>query len=351
MEFVEKTGLTRLLFMDSINYTLLLLLSFGIILIIIQIFSIIRLKKTSDSKYWNIFIGIIFGNCISILLAHFTLLFITEGLNDAIIFMFTYMAVFIIDLILLIIGLIVKKKLKNNDIKLNRKSNFVATFVILLNVLILIVVPIISGIINKAIMSKSFKSYLNSKYGDNDFKINYVEKDYSYDGIISQGHSGYAAKVSMPLLKKPFTIRSYETNPMVVERASDDFVEQYYNERVNEYLSEKYDSEFDLWLEEEKIPNYLGHIPTFNELIEYNAINGVSIIKYDYDDVVRINYVIEVSVDLIKYLNITKNISFEFQKRAQDISVYDIEIIGNTLKITNDNKESYEFNINNLKDK
>ena len=120
---------------------------------------------------------------------------------------------------------------------------------------------------------------------------------------------------------------------------------------MNEYLSEKYDSEFDLWLEEEKIPNYLGHIPTFNELIEYNAINGVSIIKYDYDDVVRINYVIEVSVDLIKYLNITKNISFEFQKRAQDISVYDIEIIGNTLKITNDNKESYEFNINNLKDK
>ena len=355
MEIIEETKSTDLSLISSSNSVLPLLLIFGIILFIIQIVSIKKLKETEDSKYWDTFIGIAYGSFISLLIVYCTLPFNTEDLGDGIIFLFVICIAFIANLILLIIGLKIglkiKKKHQKDYIYLNKKSTFVATLVILLNIIILIVVPIVGGINNRNLMTNNFQSYLNSKYGDNDFKIDYVEKNYSYDGIISKSHSGYKAEISTPLLKETFTISSYGTNPRGVNIVREDFVTRYYNEKVNEYLSEKYDLKFDLWVKEEKIPDSLGHIPTFDELIEYDAIDDFYLIKVDYDKTMRINYIPEVSVDLIKYLNITKNFSFEFQRRAQDTDVYKIELIGNTLKITDENKESYEFKINSLKEK
>ena len=82
---------------------------FCIIEIIIQIVSIVKLKKTNDSKYWNIFIGITIASFISNALAYSVFAINALGLSDAISCLFICGFSFVFNIILLIVGLIVKK--------------------------------------------------------------------------------------------------------------------------------------------------------------------------------------------------------------------------------------------------
>ena len=122
-------------------------------------------------------------------------------------------------------------------------------------------------------------------------------------------------------------------------------------------MSQKYDLEFDMSVKEENIPNNCGHIPTFNELVDYNAISDIYITvkknsnyNYDFDEDGRIKYLKDLSFDLIKYLNISKDISIDFRRWSGENSYsYDIQVSNNSLKIIDDNNKKYEFDINNLK--
>lgn len=329
-----------------------------IIEIIIQIFSIVKLKKMGDFKYWNLFIGINIASFVSNILAYNV--FISNDaldLNDTILYLFICNFLFVSNLILSIIGLKVKKNLKNENIKLNKNSVFIGILIVLFNVIILIIIPILNNKTINNLVSNNIIIYLNDKYGDNNFEIINVKKDYSYNGIVQKYHTGYEVTVSSTLLEDNFIIYTSETNPQVIKDVSEEFIEKYYNKKINEYLSQKYDLEFDMWVKEENIPNTCGHIPTFNELVDYNAISDIFIIvkknnnyNYDYNVNERINYLKKLSLDLINYLNISKDINIEFQRWANENSYsYDIRISGNTLKIIDKNDKIYEFDINNLK--
>lgn len=328
-----------------------------IIEIIIQIISIVKLKKMNDSKYWNIFIGITIASFISDALAY--IVFASNDALDlgaALICMFICGFVYISNLILLLVGLIIKKNIKSKKININKSSIFIGSLVILLSVVLLTIIPTIYNKTSNNSMSNNVITYLNNKYGDNNFEIVNVENDYSYNGIVQKYHTGYEVTVSSPLLKKNFIIYTHGTNPRIVNDVSERFIEDYYNEKTNEYLSQKYDLEFNMWVKGENIPNNCGHIPTFNELVDYNAISDIYIIvkknnnyNYDFDEDGRINYLKDLSFDLIKYLNISKDVSIDFQRWANKNSYsYEIQVSSNILKIIDDNDKKYEFDINNL---
>ena len=116
-----------------------------IIEIIIQIVSIVKLKKTNDSKYWNIFIGITIATFISDALAYSVFANNALGLSDAIACLFICGFSFICNIILLIVGLIVKRIIKSVNIKLNRNSFFMFIVIIVINSIILFLLPIITS--------------------------------------------------------------------------------------------------------------------------------------------------------------------------------------------------------------
>jgi hypothetical protein len=330
-----------------------------VIEIIIQIVSIVKFKKLENSKYWNIFIGITIASFISVALAY--IIFEnndTMGLDQALKYMFICCFSFVSNLILFIIGLKLKKNLKNKNIELNEISIVTGILIILLSIMFLIIIPNVYSQTSNNLISNNIITYLKEKYGDNNFEIINVENDYSYNGIIEKYHSGYEVTISSPLLKDNFVIYTYGTNPTVLNNVSEKFIETYYIEKTNEYLKKKYNLDFDMSVEEKSIPNTCEHIPTFDELVDYNAIKNVFIkvyknnyYNYDYDENGRINYLKDLSLDLINYLNISKdiNIKFSIWSIGNSYYYYDIQILSNTLKIVDDNDKIYEFDINNLK--
>ena len=329
-----------------------------IIEMIIQIVSIVKLKKLKNFKYWNIFIGITIASFISDALA-FSVFTGDDALDlgGALISVFICGFVFVSNLVLLLVGLMVKKNIKSIEIKTNINSTFIGLLFILFSVILLIIIPNINNKISNNSISNNVIAYLNNKYGDNDFEIVNVENDYSYNGIVQKYHTGYEVTVSSSLLKNNFIIYIYGTNSRIVNGVSEKLIENYYNEKTNEYLSQKYDLEFDMSVKEENIPNNCGHIPTFNELVDYNAISDIYITvkknsnyNYDFDEDGRIKYLKDLSFDLIKYLNISKDISIDFRRwNGENSYSYDIQVSNNSLKIIDDNNKKYEFDINNLK--
>lgn len=107
--------------------------------LVIQIISIIQLKRTNDSLYWNIFIGITISSLISSFLVCGRIIF-NDLTNAYILFLLifgllTYGCKIIVDVILIVIGLVIKDKLKDS-VKLNKYSIIIGLLVIAINLII-----------------------------------------------------------------------------------------------------------------------------------------------------------------------------------------------------------------------
>lgn len=127
-----------------------------IIEIIIQIISVVKFKKIGDSKYWNIFIGITVANFISTFLAYNVFANNALGLGGAIACLFVCGFSFISNVIVLIVGLISKRTIKINSVKINKNSFFAGILVILLNIFVLLGLPsVMSNITLKSGEKKS----------------------------------------------------------------------------------------------------------------------------------------------------------------------------------------------------
>lgn len=226
---------------------------------------------------------------------------------------------------------------------------------------------------------KCFKNdiikYLNNKYGDNNFKIVNIEKTYYRDPEAIFGishHNGYCVTISSPVLQDYFTLGIRDNDELKIHMGlsqlwihGNTFTEKYYTENINKNLSQKYDLNFCMELDENKIKSR-GHIPTFNELIEDDAIHGWCVIRdsinnCDNDVNAQILYLQELSKDLIEYLNIEKDFKYHFHRYKDSNNMdylmwsYDILIKGKTVEIKNrwsNNKSesnpnfSYTFNVN-----
>lgn len=326
---------------------------FCIIEIIIQIVSIKKLKKFKNNKYWNTFVGITIASYISCPIAYSILIYEAADLGEGLLGLFICAFSFISNLILTIIGLINKKNIKNTSIKTTKRAFFVATLGIIINIIVIIIIPIINKTVTNKLIVNNVTNYLNNKYGDHQFEIYRIEKSYTYNGIIEADHTGYKVIILSPELKDYITLYIYGTNPTKAEIIGEDFIQKYYDEIINKYLLSKYNVEFDIWVAEENISNTFGKIPTFDELISNNAISNTYIIakknsNYNYDDNIdgRINYLKDLSLDLINYLNISQDFNIEFDRwNNQDSYTCNIEISNNTIKITDHDKKVYELDV------
>lgn len=324
-----------------------------IIEIIIQIICIIKLKKDNNSKYWNRFMGITIANFISPFLAGYILINTSLGL-EVIFYLLFCLLLFLGNLILLIIGLVIKK----DTVRLNKSSFYTFFCTFLLVVLILLIIPSANNSINENTILKNSINYLNNKYGDENFQIIKIEKDYAYEGIIIKRESGYELTVSSPLLKDNFTMYADNEHFSKIKNVTEFFVETYYNEKMNDYLSKEYNIELDIRIREEKIPETVGHIPTIDELSNSNSIDSIHIRirndNYDKNINKRIDYIKQISKDLIDKFKISREINIIFRKYGfSDSYSYEVQMSENIIKIIDEHRKTtvYECNINDIESK
>ena len=328
---------------------------FCILEFIIQNSLLSAFKREKDIEYWNMYVGVLIGWFISTFLVYSS--FSNDerlDLGGAIIVLFIMAFSIVLNLILLIRGTIVKKKIDGVTNPSNNKACLLALIVVLVfNTIFFVVIP--NGMIGitKLDTEKRALDYLNKKYGNNSFSVVSVENDFSYDGIVVKHHIGYEVSVSTPRLDRNVTVTIRGTNPIFFEGMSDDFLEEYYEDDINSWIKEKYGLEcYVSRITSPKPLDNLGHIPSIDELIEAKADIDLSIIskmtsKFDFDEDIegRKTFIKELTKDLKDHYNITKDFEYIFSRWNLEKSFrYDVSVKGNKM-IINKNNENYELNL------
>ena len=207
------------------NILLSLFFFIYIIEAIIQIFLLNRFIKKHVEKYWYEFLGITIIIFLFDILTYTIFAYHSSGL--------TYynkwggISIFILccNFILWISGLIIKKRTKQlNDVNDKRIRKVPFSIIILIcNVIVLFM----------AIQSKdkiSIMTYLEQKYGDGNYKVVNISKEYSYDGIIRKYVSSYDYEIESDYMDGTFIIRIGELFPCI---EADYFLPVYYSEKYN----------------------------------------------------------------------------------------------------------------------
>ena len=100
-----------------------------------------------------------------------------------------------------------------------------------------------------------------------------------------------------------------------------------------------------------KFQSICGHLPSFDELIEFDAVSPtIKCNLYDIGSNIeeRVEYLKKLSKYLITYLNISQNVIFTFESNTSSYTYY-ISILENIVKIVKkDETEIYEFDKNEI---
>ena len=263
-----------------------------IIEIIIQIVSIVKLKKTNDSKYWNIFIGITIATFISDAPAYSVFANNALGLSDAIACLFICGFSFICNIILLIVGLIVKRIIKSVNIKLNRNSFFMFIVIIVINSIILFLLPIITSNITSKSRERHVINYLNNKYGNSNYRVINVYKEYSNSGMWDKYLSGYYYEIKSDYMEDTFIV-SIDDNFNYID--ADYFLPVYYSQKYNFNYSLEYDDWYtSVDYDFEEFDNYIKKIineqyPMNSEKIDVRGIYSNYVQSWSSIDGVKYN--------------------------------------------------------------
>ena len=181
-----------------------------------------------------------------------------------------------------------------------------------------------------------------------------VKKDYRSDSIFNTYQNGYDITMYSDELKSTFTFSDSSNSRLTVNHLYDDFVEKYYEKKINEFLSSKYNASFSSLTAPMKIPNDLGHIPTFDELHKYDAMS-LEIIVFDpehsytlesYIVDADIDYIIKITKDLVALLDINEPFDIRFDGPTRNnYYTYFLKYSKGAIEI-NYNKKIYTFNVN-----
>ena len=335
---------------------------FYLLLTIIQIFSMVKLGK-KNNIYWNIFMGITLSNYISIGMNYLNCdIDGTMDLGGAIFIIFVSLVMVIINTIMLIGGIVVKKKTKN-DSKFNFKFLITGIICVIISAILIIAIPTYRYNRNKRLASEKALEFLNNKYGNCDFEVTEAEYDFTDNGITQKSHTGYEVKVLSKKYNQNFVVKLNYNFENPYER---DFLDNYYKEKIRKNVLEKYGVDVNIKLKTYNIPKNFNKIPTMDDLIKYNAIDEIyvyvyrnNILIYDLTEKSRGRYefIKDVSIDFIKELDITKDFEYNFTKLDYDNSLrYLVEKEGNTLRIIDskdikDKDVSYEYDLSKEKNK
>lgn len=177
-----------------------------IIGVVVQIYSLVVVKELKDKKYWNIFMGISIAGFISVIMAYIALRNKALGLGDGIMILMVMAIGFCANLLMLIIGLIVKKKKQNEDIRLDKSFLLVSALVLVIYAVALWGIPALSHKTNTDKGKKVVLDYLEDKYGDGNYKVLNVYNEYASDGMWDAHLSGYYYEIKCSHMDEAFFV-------------------------------------------------------------------------------------------------------------------------------------------------
>lgn len=248
----------------------LLFLIISIVEIIIELGLLIKVKKNGLKKDWHNFLGINIAVLISDIIIYQLLANAAIGLGSAIGALFVCGFTLIINILLLLIGFLMKRKIKKD------KKNYFLTgiLVFIFNIVIMVSVPLL---VSKITINKGknyVTDYLNKKYGNANYEVVNVYKNYENYGMWDKYLSSYYYEIKSDYMDETFIVQIDESLEYIT---SDFFLPVYYSLKFNL----KYNLEYDDWSSD---INY--NFDEFNEYVKNNSENKNIEVEYLYKDFV-----------------------------------------------------------------
>ena len=248
----------------------LLFLIISIVEIIIELGLLIKVKKNGLKKDWHNFLGINIAVLISDIIVYQLLANAAIGLGSAIGVVFVCGFTLIINILLLLIGFLMKRKIKKD------KKNYFLTgiLVFIFNIVIMVSVPLL---VSKITINKGknyVTDYLNKKYGNANYEVVNVYKNYENYGMWDKYLSSYYYEIKSDYMDETFIVQIDESLEYIT---SDFFLPVYYSLKFNL----KYNLEYDDWSSD---INY--NFDEFNEYVKNNSENKNIEVEYLYKDFV-----------------------------------------------------------------
>ncbi len=248
----------------------LLFLIISIVEIIIELGLLIKVKKNGLKKDWHNFLGINIAVLISDIIIYQLLANAAIGLGSAIGVVFVCGFTLIINILLLFIGFLMKRKIKKD------KKNYFLTgiLVFIFNIVIMVSVPLL---VSKITINKGknyVTDYLNKKYGNANYEVVNVYKNYENYGMWDKYLSSYYYEIKSDYMDETFIVQIDESLEYIT---SDFFLPVYYSLKFNL----KYNLEYDDWSSD---INY--NFDEFNEYVKNNSENKNIEVEYLYKDFV-----------------------------------------------------------------
>ena len=246
----------------------LLFLIISILEIIIELGLLIKVKKNGLKKDWHNFLGINIAVLISDIIIYQLLANTAIGLGSAIGALFVCGFTLIINILLLLIGFLMKRKIKKD------KKNYFLTgiLVFIFNIVIMVSVPLL---VSKITINKGknyVTDYLNKKYGNANYEVVNVYKNYENYGMWDKYLSSYYYEIKSDYMDETFIVQIDESLEYIT---SDFFLPVYYSLKFNL----KYNLEYDDWSSD---INY--NFDEFNEYVKNNSENKNIEVEYLYKD-------------------------------------------------------------------
>ena len=200
--------------------------------VVIQIIILHNFKQDHKNKTWSVFSGLTFTALILNIVVFAILITNSNDLNDVTLSILVGAFVLFFNIIIIIAGLIIKRK---NNKKIDKKGldkkAFIKTSLIVIVInLLAILIPLLGQTIIYKVGETYINKYLTQKYGESDYQVVKVEKDYSYNGIVDKFVSAYNYEMKSNYTKGSFVIK---VDDNTFEIKSDYFLPVYYSEQNN----------------------------------------------------------------------------------------------------------------------
>lgn len=311
-------------------------------LVTLQVIFYLKFKKTKSAKYFNLFMGFVSGTFLLFLMIYLFILFGgVGGLSEALAQLLVSSPFFVVSLVLMLKG-----ESLNKQINVSQDKKYIRKLAIII-VSIPIGIYLISIVVVDMIVANKTVDYLNTKYGDNDFKVVFVSKDYSYNGIVSATHTGYEVRVTSPIVDDKFIVHVSGTNPFFVKEFCEHyFLLNHYKKEIKEYLGKKYDYTVDFYLAEDKVSQEPGSIPTFADLLSFDAISMLSFTPKNYDTYCSestIDCAADLAMYLADYFKISENSALEFSIFVSKTEKCEVRLTEKYLDIKTKNGKVYVY--------
>ena len=258
------------------------------IFLITDIFLIIaynNYKKRRNSKSYNTVIGY-FIACIIVcvigifLIENFGDKIVTDkGLNGGLEYGFKKLVFIIHGIVDLVIFLIFNSK-KYTNFKINKSCFFsclIVTLISLFGIFIELISPIKTYNNELEARKKYTISYLEDRYGDGNFKITNVYKDYSDNGFVSSYLTEYIFEIKSDYLEGNFYIIIDNSRDCITH---DTFLFSYYSEKNNLKYSINYHDDDRPFENYDELETYINNLMAISG---YSEENNFDIHYYFYD--------------------------------------------------------------------